>query len=759
VNFNIRFILLGVMIFIGTSGLLSVVRTDNFYILPSLSVFKQSNNNSDDNIKMMWINDFNSDGFIDIGIGWQYYGNAHIKIQYGNPLQPYSFDYKDIEGSFDDEQNLFLNVNGDSVTDYILDCKYGSYMSEATVWTFRPEEQIYVKTQVLPYSDGMYISGDWDGDNYDDLLCYRPRSRESAYKGGPDFDLYLFQNKGGVYKEVYKFASGLNQHGAANGDNHWKKLFLKDCDNDADLDVVAVLDNVYAFFKYDSTSSGFIYVQTNDPIYNDLPALCQEWETQNNRLDVDLDGDLDEICNNDTLSAVFLNNTKYANTNCFIQARTPGNGTTTSIYSGDFNYDDYPDFLFLMSKNDWTGDSNSTIFTNLLPLHWASQSPEFARRYFSNFLSKINVNYDPLYACNTLQSYLNLFRNPQTISMAVRDSLLQYKARPKGEFEPTMDYNNRLNDLAINKKNIEAEYQPAIDSEIALVDTLKQVITNCLAHASTDYPQTVNKAFTISGQYDADNQIYYLTSQDLPGQVFATVVPISSAPSFKQECSAYNLKLVRNVVKEQDKYSYTYKPISVDLGDSLLYPIPQIEEDQITSGGEPDVGEPEENFYYTSFGKRLLVVLPIEVLNSQTQPTVKSCRYQKPNSLNNEYAYFLVINDIAYPSRIAPEQTKDNTRDLLDETQTSIRSIRTAYDIYMQTNGTTQGYTIERAKKDARLDQKTLQYWTFSVMGSPPMKYIATSTSAFPKGAGKKVWYDVINSRFHGFGIDNETQP
>lgn len=93
------------------------------------------------------------------------------------------------------------------------------------------------------------------------------------------------------------------------------------------------------------------------------------------------------------------------------------------------------------------------------------------------------------------------------------------------------------------------------------------------------------------------------------------------------------------------------------------------------------------------------------------------------------------------------------------EAQTAIRSLRTAYDVYVQTNGTSEGYSVDLAKKDARLGQSTVLNWDFEVVGNPPKKYIATSTSEFASGEGKQVWYDVEESKFHGYGVDSWTNP
>jgi len=93
------------------------------------------------------------------------------------------------------------------------------------------------------------------------------------------------------------------------------------------------------------------------------------------------------------------------------------------------------------------------------------------------------------------------------------------------------------------------------------------------------------------------------------------------------------------------------------------------------------------------------------------------------------------------------------------EAQTAIRAIRTAFDVYVQTNGTSEGYTVDLAEKDARLGESTIKHWNFEVVGNPPKKYIATSTADFASGEGKQVWYDVEDTKFHGYGVDSWTNP
>ena len=90
------------------------------------------------------------------------------------------------------------------------------------------------------------------------------------------------------------------------------------------------------------------------------------------------------------------------------------------------------------------------------------------------------------------------------------------------------------------------------------------------------------------------------------------------------------------------------------------------------------------------------------------------------------------------------------------EAQSAIAAIRSSYRVYYQTYGTTEGYSIEESLKDAKLGTATEKNWEFEVLGDPPTKYVATSTSDFAAGEGKQVWYDVEDALYHGYGIDEE---
>lgn len=90
------------------------------------------------------------------------------------------------------------------------------------------------------------------------------------------------------------------------------------------------------------------------------------------------------------------------------------------------------------------------------------------------------------------------------------------------------------------------------------------------------------------------------------------------------------------------------------------------------------------------------------------------------------------------------------------EAQSAIAAIRSTYRVYYQTYGSTENYTIEDAMKDAKLGTRTEKNWEIEVIGNPPKTYMATSTTEFPGGEGKQVWYDVEEAEYHGYGIDEE---
>ncbi|MDP3113531.1 MAG: prepilin-type N-terminal cleavage/methylation domain-containing protein [Candidatus Cloacimonadaceae bacterium] len=93
------------------------------------------------------------------------------------------------------------------------------------------------------------------------------------------------------------------------------------------------------------------------------------------------------------------------------------------------------------------------------------------------------------------------------------------------------------------------------------------------------------------------------------------------------------------------------------------------------------------------------------------------------------------------------------------EAQTAISTIRKTYDVYLQTNGSTDNFSVVLAMKEARLGEATIKNWKFDVTGNPPNKIIATSTQDFAGGEGKQVWYEVKEAKFHGYGVDTWTNP
>ncbi|MBM4403866.1 MAG: prepilin-type N-terminal cleavage/methylation domain-containing protein [Candidatus Cloacimonetes bacterium] len=120
----------------------------------------------------------------------------------------------------------------------------------------------------------------------------------------------------------------------------------------------------------------------------------------------------------------------------------------------------------------------------------------------------------------------------------------------------------------------------------------------------------------------------------------------------------------------------------------------------------------------------------------------------------------VVVIIVAILAAIAvPRYLRYVERSRSTEAQTAISTIRKAYDIQVQTTGSADGFSVEQALKEARLGESTLKNWRFEVIGNPPTKYVATSTQDFVGGDNRQVWYDVATAKFHGYGIDNFTNP
>lgn len=92
------------------------------------------------------------------------------------------------------------------------------------------------------------------------------------------------------------------------------------------------------------------------------------------------------------------------------------------------------------------------------------------------------------------------------------------------------------------------------------------------------------------------------------------------------------------------------------------------------------------------------------------------------------------------------------------EARSALSTIRKAYAVYYQSYSRTDDYSVEQALKDAKVGKSTEKSWKFEVIGNPPKRYMATSTSDFAAGEGKQVWYDVAEGKFHGYGIDQDEE-
>ncbi|MBN2828878.1 MAG: hypothetical protein JXR56_00995 [Candidatus Cloacimonetes bacterium] len=91
----------------------------------------------------------------------------------------------------------------------------------------------------------------------------------------------------------------------------------------------------------------------------------------------------------------------------------------------------------------------------------------------------------------------------------------------------------------------------------------------------------------------------------------------------------------------------------------------------------------------------------------------------------------------------------------LKEVQNALRDIRNAYQSRPDQYGDSV-YTVEDAIKDTNIEERVLTDWNFEIIGNPPEKYVATTSMGNVLGSGKKVWYNVDEKAYHGYGIDKE---
>lgn len=168
----------------------------------------------------------------------------------------------------------------------------------------------------------------------------------------------------------------------------------------------------------------------------------------------------------------------------------------------------------------------------------------------------------------------------------------------KGEFEKTSDYQKRVNEQSRNQK-----------VQLLAEEAIKQL--------KQDYSKTINWNNCQISQYDADNETYLLKSEELGD--FAIQVPVSDAPSFKQnwekmQCASTDfyvndngLKLTKVTFKNPsngklytydskqsttyavNNISYNFKPIEYDVKQDNINQNSTIIDNKTMSFGQADV--------------------------------------------------------------------------------------------------------------------------------------------------------------------------
>lgn len=114
----------------------------------------------------------------------------------------------------------------------------------------------------------------------------------------------------------------------------------------------------------------------------------------------------------------------------------------------------------------------------------------------------------------------------------------------KGEFEKTVDYKQRVNEVSRNKK-------------------IEEFQKNAIENLKKEYKETVNYKNIKLGLYDADNESFLLSSDEL-GE-FVVAVPVAEAPNFKQNFSSYQFNNPDFFIKDNNfilSYTEIVNPVN-----------------------------------------------------------------------------------------------------------------------------------------------------------------------------------------------------
>ena len=159
----------------------------------------------------------------------------------------------------------------------------------------------------------------------------------------------------------------------------------------------------------------------------------------------------------------------------------------------------------------------------------------------------IDYSNNKTYLANNSNTDNNNFTNKKAsvsdrIKAFVEENVNQWQQ--KGEFEKTIDYKLRVSETARNKK---------------IEDFQKEAIENL----KKEYKESINYKNIKLGLYDADNESFLLSSDEL-GE-FVVAVPVAEAPVFKQNFTSYQFNNADFFVKDNNfvlAYTEIVNPIN-----------------------------------------------------------------------------------------------------------------------------------------------------------------------------------------------------
>ncbi len=146
-------------------------------------------------------------------------------------------------------------------------------------------------------------------------------------------------------------------------------------------------------------------------------------------------------------------------------------------------------------------------------------------------LHKLNNKYPLWFQLNALVNDYNQKFSSKDIDVYFQYQLSMFGS-PKGEFETTFQYKERIRNENTKKQNLRALYEQDVENKRVEYNNNKRLLLRKIESIVDEIEFEIEYDYNIS-KYDADNQYFTFTIPEI-NEIKRLVVPISNAPNFKE---------------------------------------------------------------------------------------------------------------------------------------------------------------------------------------------------------------------------------